>query len=277
MKKNKDMKNFFVYLEKDRSLSTSTIGAYHEDLQAFHIFVYGKGIKGYKRVKNTDIDDFVENLKRQDYAPATIRRRISSVRAFYNYLVNTGAMRKNPTLGLKAPKLNKKTIDYFTVEEIDLLLASVTDDTDSGIRDKAVLELMYAAGLQLTELLELKMSDVDIRAGLITAGLKKRRVIPIGSHARKAVEKYISDVRKLKFSRQGIWKIFKDYAAKTGIIKFTPNMLRNSFAVHMLQNGADIKTVQELMGHENISITKQYYIEIPSSTKLVYDKTHPRA
>ena len=187
---------------------------------------------------------------------------------------------------------------YFTVEEIDMLLASVMDDTDSGIRDKAVLELMYAAGLQLTELLELKMSDVDIRAGLITAGLKKRRVIPIGSHARKAVEKYISDVRKLKFSklskkdassplfvnylnkkfsRQGIWKIFKDYAAKTGIIKFTPNMLRNSFAVHMLQNGADIKTVQELMGHENISITKQYYIEIPSSTKLVYDKTHPRA
>lgn len=298
MKKNKDMKNFFVYLEKDRSLSTSTIGAYHEDLEAFHVFVYGKGIKGYKRVKNTDIDDFVENLKRQDYAPATIRRRISSVRAFYNYLVNTGAMRKNPTLGLKAPKLNKKTIDYFTVEEIDLLLASVTDDTDSGIRDKAVLELMYATGLQLTELLELKMSDVDIRAGLITAGLKKRRVIPIGSHARKAVEKYISDVRKLKFSklskkdassplfvnylnkkfsRQGIWKIFKDYATKTGIIKFTPNMLRNSFAVHMLQNGADIKTVQELMGHENISITKQYYIEIPSSTKLVYDKTHPRA
>lgn len=203
----------------------------------------------------------------------------------------------NPAANIKSPKIERKELEYLEIEEIDRLL-SVPDDSIKGIRDKAILETLYATGIRVSELIEANVEDINLRMGFITcAGDQSRaRIVPLGRPARSAMEKYIYDARDSllkgnaeekalflnyygkRITRQGLWKLLKEYGKEAGIEhKLTPNVIRNSFAVHMLRNGADLKSLQELMGHEDISATQVYLSATKSRIKDVYDKTHPRA
>jgi integrase/recombinase XerD len=203
----------------------------------------------------------------------------------------------NPTQNIKSPRIERKAIEYLTLEEVDKLL-SVPDDSLIGMRDRAMLELLYATGIRVTELIEANLEDINLRMGFITCAgeQSKARIIPIGRPARAALESYIYDARPAivkekkdqkslfvnytgeRITRQGMWKILKEYGRKAGLEeKLTPNVLRNSFAVHMIQNGADLKSLQELMGHEDISATQIYLTVTKNRIKDVYDRTHPRA
>lgn len=291
---------FELYLQKEKRMSENSLQAYKRDVKEFGRFLEEKGMHDLASVSNTEVVSFVLKLKNDGKSSATVNRKVASVRAFYNFMNVKGYVKENPVVNIKSPRIERKEIEYLTIEEIDLLL-SLPDDSLKGQRDKALLEILYATGIRVSEIIEAKVEDINLRLGFITCTGEhgKARIIPMGRPARAAVENYIYDVRdKLiknkdeenpnqylfvnymgeKLTRQGLWKILKEYAAKAGIeTKITPQSLRNSFAVHMIQNGADLKSLQELMGHEDIAATQIYLSVTKNRIKDVYDKTHPRA
>ena len=206
-------------------------------------------------------------------------------------------LENNPADNIKSPKIEKKAMEYLLPEDIDKLM-DLPDDTDKGIRDKAILELLYATGIRATELIDMDIADINIRMGFVTCEGEniRARIIPVGRMARNAVERYVNESRSRltrnnedekhlfvnfqgkPFTRQGLWKVLKEYGELAGFsINLTPQVLRNSFAIHMLQNGADLKSLQELMGHEDISATQVYLAFTKNRIKDVYDRSHPRA
>ena len=210
---------------------------------------------------------------------------------------NAGIVFGNPTSGIKTPKVERKELEYLTIEEVDKLLDSPSENP-RGMRDRAILELLYATGIRVNEVIAANVEDVNLRIGFFTCPGEhgKARIIPIGRPARQALERYIYDARNMiikdnrsekslfvnyygqRMTRQGLWKVLKEYAEKEKIEhKLTPHILRNSFAVHMIQNGADLKSLQELLGHEDIAATQIYLSVTKNRIKDVYDKTHPRA
>ena len=214
---------------------------------------------------------------------------------FFQYLTQKNGWKENPAEKLKAPKIEKKLPGILTVEEVDLLLAQPKGNTAKGIRDKAMLELLYATGIRVSELISLKIKDINLKLGYLTcSGGERERVIPFGSAAKQAVEKYLDVARDQllgdqdsdflflncsgkSMSRQGFWKVLKGYAASAGIQQdITPHTLRHSFAAHLLQNGADLKSVQEMMGHSDISSTQIYMNMNIHKIRDVYMKAHPR-
>ena len=291
---------FELYLEKEKRMSQNSMQAYMRDVAEFERFLLEKNIRELDGASNTEVVSFVLKLKTDGKSSATVNRKVASVRAFYNFMTTKGYMKENPVVNIKSPRIERKELEYLTIEEIDKLL-SLPDDSIKGQRDKAILEVMYATGIRVSELIEAKVEDVNLRLGFITCTGEhgKARIIPMGRPARAAVENYIYDVRDKmiknkdeehpndilfvnymgeKLTRQGLWKILKEYADKAGIeTKITPQSLRNSFAVHMIQNGADLKSLQELMGHEDITATQIYLTVTKNRIKDVYDKTHPRA
>ena len=214
------------------------------------------------------------------------------------YLIEKGLADTDPTAGIRSPKIERKEIEYLTIAEIDRLLES-PDDSVRGIRDRAILEVLYATGIRVSELIALNTDSVNLRMGFITCDGEgsRARIIPLGRPARAALETYIYDARKQlvreredeekalfvnqygrRITRQGLWKILRDYGEKAQLEhSLTPHTLRNSFAVHMLQNGADLKSLQELMGHDDITATQVYLSATKSRLKDVYDRAHPRA
>jgi len=266
-------------------------------LQAFFKFMEGRDDKDPDLATNTDLVAFLMELKNEKRAPATINRKMASVRAYYGFLVEKHIIADNPTANIKTPKVEKKTIEYLSLEEVDKLLA-MPDDSVRGKRDRAILELLYATGIRVNEVISANVSDVNLRIGFFTCHGEsgRARIIPIGRPAKVALEEYIYNSRDMiiknnkkeealfvnyygkRMTRQGLWKIMKEYADKAGLgQKLTPHILRNSFAVHMVQNGADLKSLQELLGHEDISATQIYLSVTKNRIKDVYDKTHPRA
>jgi len=240
---------------------------------------------------------FLHHLKISGKSASTVNRKLASIRAFFNYLIHSGLMSSNPTNDIKTPKIERKELEFLELEEIDRLL-STPDDTVRGIRDRAILEVLYATGIRVSELIEANLEDINLRMGFITCAgdLSKARIVPLGRPARAALEEYIYEARKQlvkddsdekalfvnyygkRITRQGLWKVLKEYGEKAELKhQLTPKIMRNSFAVHMLQNGADLKSLQELMGHEDISATQAYLSVTKSRIKDVYDKTHPRA
>ena len=234
-------------------------------------------------------------MEKEQFAPSSISRSIASIRAFFQYLCQKSGWKENPAETLKAPKIEKKMPGILTVEEVDLLLQQPKANTAKGIRDRAMLELLYATGIRVSELIHLTLKDLNLKLGYITcSGSDKERVIPFGSAARRAVEHYIEGAREeliggkpneLLFvncsgkamSRQGFWKVLKSYAAAAGIQQdITPHTLRHSFAAHLVQNGADLKSVQEMMGHSDISTTQIYMNMNVNKIRDVYMKAHPR-
>lgn len=292
-----ELERFFRYLKDDKKMSLNTVEAYKRDVLEFSAFEKERGILNLAEAQNTEIIAYLLKLKNNGKSAATVNRKLASVRAFYNYLLAIKAITKNPTSDIKSPKIERKELEYLTIEEVDRLL-TLPDDSTKGIRDKAILELLYATGIRVSELIGANVEDINIRMGFITCAgeQSKARIIPLGRPARAAVEEYIYEGRdKLikdrkqedalfvnysgcRMTRQGLWKILKEYSNEAGITqKLTPNIIRNSFAVHMVQNGADLKSLQELLGHEDISATQIYLTVTKNRIKDVYDKTHPRA
>ncbi len=290
------VKDYCEYLINDKAMSQNSVDAYRRDMVELEKFVESKGLRGLEEVSSTEIMAYLMALREEAKSPATINRKLASARKFFGYLQEKKIVNKNPTVGIRSPKIERKEINYLTIDEIDKLL-EIPDDSLKGKRDKAILEAMYATGLRANETIEANLNDVNLRIGFITfhGNHGKARIVPIGRPSREALEIYIYDVRKElikneeekalfvniqgeRLTRQGLWKILKSYGEKAGIEKnMTPNILRNSFAIHMLQNGADLKSIQELLGHEDLATTKAYLSFIKNKIKDVYDSSHPRA
>lgn len=288
---------FVAYLQKEKRMSKNTLEAYKRDVLGLIAFLESRGNHNVLETSSTDIVAFLHNLKGMGKSAATVNRKLASLRSFFNYLMKAGLVKENPTAGIKSPKIEHKELEFLSIEEIDKLL-DTPDDTLKGRRDKAILEVLYATGIKVSELIEANVDDVNFRMGFITCAQtsSRARIVPLGRPARAALEEYVYDVRdKLikdnkgekalfvnyygkRITRQGLWKMLKEYGEKSGLEhKLTPNIIRNSFAVHMLQNGADLKSLQELMGHEDITATQVYLSATKNRIKDVYDKAHPRA
>lgn len=291
------IKDFIEYLQRERRMSKNTLEAYKRDVHEFVAFEGARGMTDLLDTSSTEIVAFLHDLKISGKSAATVNRKLASVRAFFNFLMNSELVSSNPTADIKSPKIERKELEYLTLEEVDKLLET-PDDSIRGIRDKAILEVLYATGIRVSELIEADLEDINMRMGFITCDgeQSKARIVPLGRPARAALETYIYEARNAlvkdnteekalfvnyygsRITRQGLWKVLKEYGEKAGIEKkLTPNIMRNSFAVHMLQNGADLKSLQELMGHEDISATQAYLAVTKNRIKDVYDKTHPRA
>ncbi|MBR6444218.1 MAG: site-specific tyrosine recombinase XerD [Firmicutes bacterium] len=291
------LEQFVDYLKNNRKKASNTVEAYERDVKEFTSFVAARGISDVKDVQNTEVVAYLLELKNDGKSAATVNRKLASIRSFYKFLMEKGVVSDDPTNNIKSPRIPRKKLQYLTIEEIDKLL-SAPDDSIRGKRDRAILELLYATGIRVTELIEANVDDINLRMGFITCAgeQSKARIIPMGRPARAAMEEYIYDVRgKLlrdnkkdkalflnyygqRITRQGLWKILKAYGEKAGLEhRLTPNIIRNSFAVHMIQNGADLKSLQELLGHEDITATQIYLTVTENRIKDVYDKTHPRA
>lgn len=302
---NQYLENFLKYLADEQSKSSNTLEAYKRDILSFQKFLSYNGGYGLLDANNADIVAYLLHLRDEGKSVATSNRRVAALRSFYEYLLDNNILSINPTDNVKSPKVKRTALEYLSIEEVEKLL-SMPDDTPKGIRDRAVLEVLYATGIRVSELILADVSDINLKMGFFTCTGEhgKARIIPMGKPARVAMEAYLSNAREqfikkqnseetdIKFSemplfvnyfgermtRQGLWKIIKEYAAAAGIEnKITPQTLRNSFAVHMLQNGADIKSLQELMGHDDISAMQIYLSVTANRIKDVYDRTHPRA
>jgi integrase/recombinase XerD len=288
--------DFERFLINEKHASNNTVNAYMKDLEHFEEFIGSRGLKDFRDASNADIVAYLMELKKEDKSKSTVNRKLTSIRTFYKFLIREGAIKENPAEDIKSPRIDKKEIEYLSIDEINRLM-SVPDETFKGQRDRAILELMYATGIRASELIDMNLDDCNMRMGFVKCSGEhsKARIIPIGRPARIALENYIYDVRPAMLrggkcerlfvnyvgeamTRQGLWKILKEYGEEAGLsVRLTPQIIRNSFAVHMLQNGADIKSIQELMGHEDIAATQAYLAVTKNRIKDVYDRAHPRA
>ena len=281
-------------------MAANSLEAYKSDLNDFTKYATKAGVENLRKITNTDVVAFLLHLKEENRSPSTINRKLASLRAYYKFLLAGGVVETDPTRNIKSPKVERKEIEYLSIEEVDILLG-VPDDSVKGKRDRAILELMYATGIRVNEIIAANLEDVNLRIGFFTCQGEtgKARIVPIGRPARVALEDYIYSSREAflkrgiskgdkealflnhrgqRLTRQGLWKVLKEYGDKAGLQKtLTPHLLRNSFAVHMVQNGADLKSLQELLGHDSITATQVYLMATKSRIKDVYDKTHPRA
>ena len=295
------LEEFMGYLTEEQGKAKNTREAYRRDLLEFQRRLAEKEIIGLEKATNTEVVGYLLDLKNTGKSAATVNRKVASLRAFYRFMVEKGYVKENPTFRIKSPKIERKELEYLTVEEMDKLL-SLPDGSLRGVRDRAILEVLYATGIRVSEITEANLEDINLRMGFVTCKGEhgKARIVPMGRPAKAALEEYVYDARpKLlrkdqekgkeeralfvnyagdRITRQGLWKIIKEYAKKAGIeSNITPQTLRNSFAVHMIQNGADIKSLQELLGHEDPSATQVFLSVTKSRIKDVYDNTHPRA
>ena len=284
------------YLSKVKQASSNTISSYMRDIRQFSDWL--KTYCGADVVDATqvNISDYLSHLEKDGRSGATVSRNLASLKNFYAYVVSTGFLESTPVSDIRVDRGEKKLPQILTGREIEHLLAQPACVDAKGYRDKAMLEVMYATGIRVTELIDLNVEDVNLELGTIKcSGAKKSRSIPLYPAALKALSTYMAEIRRtmiidpnekalfvnvngVRMSRQGFWKILKQYQASAHIEKeITPHTLRHSFAVHLLENGADIGSVQELMGHSDISSTQMYTHMINQKLKAVYDKCHPKA
>jgi len=292
-----DITDFLEYLKDFKRASDNTISSYRRDLTLmFRFFEKGSELKDVKEITGVQLNKYIRHLENEGRAKSTISRNMASLRSYFQYLLRRQVIQKDPTEMLITPKIVKKAPEILSFAEIELLLAQPVESDDKGIRDKAMLELLYASGMRVTELIELKEEDINITMGYIhCASQKKERVIPIGQASQLALFKYMTGSRGnmvkaedeqtlfvnclgASMSRQGFWKIIKGYARKAGIDnKITPHILRHSFASHLVENGADLRSVQEMLGHSSITTTQVYAKAAEGKLRDVYVKAHPRA
>lgn len=289
--------NFNSYLKAEKELSNNTIESYIRDLKQFNNYLKENGLSDIISVNKTLIITYLMYLQKSGKSLSTVSRNIASLRAFYQFLLNEGIISKDPTINLQSPKQEKKLPNILTPKEVEILLEQPNMNCSKGVRDKAMLELLYATGIRVSELIALDVDDVNLYMDYILSskGTPNERVIPIGKMAVKTLSLYL-DKHRMNFikdsgekslfvnyhgkrlTRQGFWKIVRGYTSQANINKnITPHTLRHSFAAHLLQNGADLKSVQEMLGHADISTTQVYTLISKSKIKEVYKKSHPRA
>ena len=284
------------YLSKVKQASANTIASYMRDIRQFAQWLRNSENMEVVDAKQLNISHYLAHLEQEGRSGATVSRCLASLKNFYGYVVSTGFLESTPVLDIHVDRGEKKLPQILTGREIELLLAQPNTIDSKGIRDKAMLEVMYATGMRVTELIDLNVEDVNLDLGIVKcSNQKKNRSIPLYPAALKALGLYMREVRigmvsdpaeralfvnvgGVRMSRQGFWKILKHYQVKAGIEKeITPHTLRHSFAVHLLENGADLGSLQELMGHSDISSTQMYTHMINQKLKTVYDKCHPKA
>ncbi len=284
------------YLSKVKQASANTIASYMRDIRQFSQWLRNHEGKDVLDATQLNISDFLAYLENEGRTGATISRSLASLKNFYAYVVSSGFLEKTPVIEIRIDRGEKKLPQILTGREIELLLAQPAAVDAKGIRDKAMLELMYATGIRVSELIDLNVDDVHLEQGIIKcSSAKKTRIIPLYPAALKALSAYLKDVRNsmlaspdenalfvnvsgVRMSRQGFWKILKHYQETAHIEKeITPHTLRHSFAVHLLENGADLGSLQELMGHRDISSTQMYTHLVNQKLKSVYEKCHPKA
>ena len=284
------------YLTKVKRASTNTVSSYMRDVRQFAAWL--EGVEGVEIVDATqaNIGNYMSFLEDEGKSGATISRSLASLKNFYSYVLSSGFIEQTPVVEIHVDRGEKKMPNILTGREIELLLSQPSCVDPKGFRDKAMLEVMYATGMRVTELISLDIEDVNLEQGIIKcAGAKKTRAIPLYPVALKALTVYILEYRDgmiadstetalfvnisgVRMSRQGFWKILKHYQATAHIEKeITPHTLRHSFAVHLLENGADLGSLQELMGHSDISSTQLYTHLVNQKLKNVYAKCHPKA
>lgn len=291
----REVQEYISYLHNVKHTSNNTEMSYKRDLLKVCHFMQERGINSATAVKEQDLKAYIHALEEQKLAAATVSRNIASIKAFFLYLFSEGKIQNDAALCLKAPKIEKKMPEILTMGEVSALLEQANGDSPKEIRDKAMLELLYATGIRVTELISLKVSDVNLPMHFIMCrDPHKERMIPFGTQAHDALERYLGGVRaemvedkssEILFancsgkpmSRQGFWKLIKFYAKKAGITTdITPHTLRHSFAAHLVENGADLKSVQEMLGHSDISTTQIYANMNHNRIREVYAKAHPR-
>lgn len=288
------IQSFTDYLQTEKKASKNTEVSYQRDLRKLAVFLKEHGIEKPEQMNATVLNSYLLYLEREHFSPATISRSIAAIHMFCQYACQEGIMVSDPSKALQPPKVERKMPEILSIAEVDLLLRQPKTDTPKGIRDKAMLEMLYATGIRVSELIHLKTQDVNLMMGYITCRDEKERIVPFGGSAKKALEQYLGSARAAlmhgreddvlfvncsggPMSRQGFWKILKSYAKSAGITAdITPHTLRHSFATHLLQNGADLKSVQEMMGHADISTTQMYLHLGVNKIRDVYRKTHPR-
>ncbi len=284
------------YLNKVEQASANTIASYMRDIRQFSEWLQeSEGIDVVDAVQ-LNISQYLDHLVQMGRSGATVSRNLASLKKFYGYVVSTGFLEKTPVVNIHVDRGEKKLPQILSGREIELLLAQPVCVDAKGIRDKAMLEVMYATGMRVTELIDLNLDDVNLELGLIKcSSAKKSRAIPLYPEALRALSAYLRDARSslvplgdetalfvnvsgVRMSRQGFWKILKHYQNTAHIEKeITPHTLRHSFAVHLLENGADLSSLQELMGHSDISSTQLYTHMVNQKLKNVYEKCHPKA
>lgn len=291
----REVQEYISYLHNVKHTSNNTEMSYKRDLLKVCHFMQERGINSATAVKEQDLKAYIHVLEEQKLAAATVSRNIASIKAFFLYLFSEGKIQNDAALCLKAPKIEKKMPEILTMGEVSALLEQANGDSPKEIRDKAMLELLYATGIRVTELISLKVSDVNLPMHFIMCrDPHKERMIPFGTQAHDALERYLGGVRaemvedkssEILFancsgkpmSRQGFWKLIKFYAKKAGITAdITPHTIRHSFAAHLVENGADLKSVQEMLGHSDISTTQIYANMNHNRIREVYAKAHPR-
>lgn len=290
-----EIQEFIIYLEKVKKTSENTRLSYQRDLHKLQRFLGEQSVVDIQAVTVTNLNSYILYLEKEHFAASTISRNIAAIKSFYHYLWKKGIVREDISEQLKAPKVQRQSPEVLTRQEMERLLCQPNDGTPKGMRDKAMLELLYATGIRVSELIALKVADVNLMLDYIVCrDSNKERFIPMNQKAAQALNIYLKQAREVmvgdnqvdylfvncsggQLSRQGVWKMMKSYAKKAEIeTEITPHTIRHSFAVHLMGNGADIHAVQEMMGHSDVSSTQIYAHMLNNKIYQEYQKAHPR-
>jgi integrase/recombinase XerD len=290
------VQKFISFLERDKRLSLNTLQSYKRDIDQYIAYLQEINLLSVVNSNKTTVIAYLLHLQKKGRATSTISRNLASIRSFYQYITKIKMIEQDPTSELESPKVEKKLPQILSTEEVELLLEQPKCVDLKGFRDKAMLELLYATGIRVSELISLNLSDINLEIGFVKCNKGTReRMIPIGSMAIAAILEYLNKSRGLliqqsdekalfvningrRLTRQGFWKIIKQYKNLAKISKdITPHTLRHSFAAHLLENGADLRSIQEMLGHSDISSTQIYAQIAKNKIKEIYKKTHPRA
>jgi integrase/recombinase XerD len=284
-------REFLSYIQVERGLSANTLQSYKRDISRLQNWAEKKG-RPVEQLERKDLREWIASMSREGLAPTSVARAVSAARGFFSFLMLDGHVKRHPAEDIHTPQRRANLPKFLTEEEMERLLFAPDIQTDIGVRDRAMLELMYAAGLRVSEMCSLKVSDVDIDGAIVTChgkGSKQRR-IPIGKSAVHWLQRYISVRERLgvesptlflnrgrALSRQLAWSIIKSHAAKAQVPDISPHTLRHSFATHLIQHGADSRSVQAMLGHADISTTEIYTHITDLHMRKAYDRFHPRA
>ena len=291
----KQIKSFLDFLQKDKKLADNTLQSYKRDIDQFEEYI-NKNQIDYLKADETTIKNYLTYLQGIGKKTSTVSRNLASIRSFYQYSVRVKDITEDPTANVQSPKIEKRIPNVLSTKEVDLLLEQPSDSDLKGMRDKAMLEFAYATGMRVTEIISLNIDSVNVKDGYVICKTgTKQRTIPLGEMSLQALKNYIENSRPYliktedaeslfvningkRLTRQGFWKIVKYYKDQAHIEKdITPGVLRHSFATHLLQNGADLKAIQTMLGHSDISSTQVYMQFQDEGIKNIYKKTHPRA
>ncbi len=290
-----EIEKFILYMHREKHTSENTELSYERDLKKLCQFLAEQDIETVEQVNATVLNAYILYLEKIGRKASTISRNIASMKAFFHYLSREDMIEQDPSENLKAPKIEKKLPEILTIEETERLLEQPSGTSPKELRDRAMLELLYATGIRVSELIHLKMSEINLSLEFVTCkDAHKERVVPFGNTARDAICAYLENGRPFlvaddtcellftncsgkEMSRQGFWKLIKYYGAMAGIeADITPHTLRHSFAAHLVENGADLHSVQEMLGHSDIATTQVYNAINQSRVREVYRKAHPR-